>query len=460
MSQATDTPDEPGRPADQAGAESDGQSGDRSEDQSDDLQDLVLPEPVRQRVVPLAADALGELTTDQVPASLRRVAGFAPARRARVAGNQIAAVLGTDDAFRERVAARVRIAVPELAGAVRDAAVPAAANPVEVAALAYLLRPIQWVELVRRAGSAAEAPARAQSEETVERLQRQLSEARAETKAVRDKERGRLSDLKTENAELRRKLAETRQRLRDAEAEIASAAETRQAQEAAAKEMEAETRRLRARVTELEASTTATKRAAKEEREQATIRTRLLLDTLTDSIQSLRRELALPASSGLPADSVEGVAPPTPSTAGSTRARSVDDPALLEELLGLPRVHVIVDGYNVTKSAWESAPLEAQRTRLMNGLAHLVARSRVEMTVVFDGAALTNPPPVSGPRGVRVMFSPPGVIADVTIGQLVAAEPSGRPVVVVSSDREVAEAATGAGAHAVAAQAMVRLLAR
>jgi predicted RNA-binding protein with PIN domain len=420
----------------------------------------VLPEAVRQRVVVLAADALGQLAAEHVPASLRRVASFAPARRARVAGNQIAAVLGTDEAFRGRVAAQVRIAVPELARAVEDAAPPAAADPVEVAAIAYLLRPEGWTDLVGRTGEADELPARTQADETVERLQRQLSEARAETKAVRDKERGRLADLKTENADLRRKLAETRQRARDAESEAATATEARNAQETAAKELEAEIRRLRGRVAELEANTSASKRAAKDEREQATVRTRLLLDTLMESMQGLRRELALPPSSGSPADTVEGVAPGASDTTGSARARSVDDPALLEELLALPRVHVIVDGYNVTKTAWESAPLETQRNRLLNGLAPLVARNRVEMTVVFDGADLTNPPPVAGPRGVRVMFSPPGVIADVTIGQLVAAEPSGRPVVVVSSDREVAEAAKGAGARPVASMAMVRLLTR
>jgi predicted RNA-binding protein with PIN domain len=157
---------------------------------------------------------------------------------------------------------------------------------------------------------------------------------------------------------------------------------------------------------------------------------------------------------------VAAVEPGVSGTAGTTRARALDDPGLLGELLALPRVHLIVDGYNVTKTAWESAPLDKQRSLLMNGLAPLVARNQMETTVVFDGADLTNPPPVSGPRGVRVRFSPPGVIADVTIAQLVAAEPAGRPVVVVSSDREVANRAAQSGAHPVASIALVRLLVR
>ncbi|HET7326327.1 MAG TPA: NYN domain-containing protein [Nocardioidaceae bacterium] len=419
-----------------------------------------LPDPVRHRVVALAADALGRLAADHVPAPLRRVASFAPARRARLAATQIATVLGTDDDFRERVATQVRIAVPELCRALDDGAPPAAADPVEVAAVAYLIRPPGWADLVERAGDVPERPAHSRSDEAVERLQRQLSDARGDARAARDKAREQLAAAKAENAELRRKLATTRQRTRDAEAARAAAAQDRETQVSALGALEAEARRLRNRISELEATSSASKRAARDERELATIRARLLLDTLLESAQGLRRELALPPVSGAPADAVESVSPGAAGTTGNARARGVDDPALLEELLALPRVHVIVDGYNVTKTAWEAAALETQRTRLMNGLAPVVARTRVEMTVVFDGADLVNPPPVAGPRGVRILFSPPGVIADQTIGELVAAEPQGRPVVVVSSDREVAEAAVRSGARAVASIAMVRLLTR
>jgi predicted RNA-binding protein with PIN domain len=80
--------------------------------------------------------------------------------------------------------------------------------------------------------------------------------------------------------------------------------------------------------------------------------------------------------------------------------------------------------------------------------------------VVFDGAEMSGPVQLSQPRGVRVRFSPPGVIADEVIRQLVRAEPSGRPLVVVSSDREVAESVGGAGARAVSAAALVARIGR
>ena len=63
-------------------------------------------------------------------------------------------------------------------------------------------------------------------------------------------------------------------------------------------------------------------------------------------------------------------------------------------------------------------------------------------------------------RGVRVLFSEPDEIADELIRRLVRAEPPGRVVVVVSSDREVAEGVRRSGARPVPSAALVRLLAR
>jgi predicted RNA-binding protein with PIN domain len=61
---------------------------------------------------------------------------------------------------------------------------------------------------------------------------------------------------------------------------------------------------------------------------------------------------------------------------------------------------------------------------------------------------------------VRVLFSQPGETADELIRVLVHAEPQGRPVIVVSSDREVADAARRAGAYALPATAVLRRLSR
>ena len=205
----------------------------------------------------------------------------------------------------------------------------------------------------------------------------------------------------------------------------------------------------------------ASRRAERAERGTGTLRARLLLDTLLDTAQGLRRELALPASEGLPADAVEAhVAEQGVREPAGHGSLTTDDPAMLDALVALPRAHMIVDGYNVTKTSWPELSLEKQRDRLLGGLAPLVARSGAEVTVVFDAAEKKERPLVNRPRGVRVLFSPYGVIADDVVRELVAAEPRGRPVVVVSSDQEVARDVVRAGARAVASTALARLLSR
>jgi predicted RNA-binding protein with PIN domain len=61
-------------------------------------------------------------------------------------------------------------------------------------------------------------------------------------------------------------------------------------------------------------------------------------------------------------------------------------------------------------------------------------------------------------QGVRVRFSPYGESADDLIRRLVAAEPPGRAVIVVSSDREVADGVRSKGARPVDSAALVPLL--
>jgi predicted RNA-binding protein with PIN domain len=132
---------------------------------------------------------------------------------------------------------------------------------------------------------------------------------------------------------------------------------------------------------------------------------------------------------------------------------------VLANLLALPQAHLVVDGYNVTKTAFGTLPLVEQRRRLVESLGALAARTGAEITCVFDGADVAAPP-TTRVRGVRVLFSPAGTSADDLVRRLVRAEPAGRVVVVASSDNEVAGGVRVLGAHAVQATALVRLLGR
>jgi predicted RNA-binding protein with PIN domain len=428
----------------------------------------ALPEPVRQRVILLAAGAMGGLPQDELPAPLRRVAKFAPNRRHRLGGAQIATQLSVDPLFRQRIASRVMADAAALGAAVEAGAPPAAADPVEVASLAYLSRPPGWLELVEAAGEAVRADAGSaavaelvrDAEQRVARAEHDRAVARVEAEKLRD-ELARLREeaagLREENRALGRGLRELQAREKRATELLAT---ERGRLNRANADHEAELRRLRGRLSAAEAAAGATRQTAKEARQVDDARLWLLLETIGQAAVGLRRELALEPTSVLPADVVGAEAAERPE-GGTRRARALDadDPAHLDQLLSLPKAHLIVDGYNVTKTGFGEISLEQQRGRLVSGLGGLAAQTRAEVTVVFDGAdRLVGLPPA--PRGVRVLFSRKGETADELIRRLVRAEPAGRPIVVISSDREVADGVRRHGAYPLSSGTLLRRLAR
>ncbi|WP_055481899.1 NYN domain-containing protein [Sphaerimonospora mesophila] len=426
-----------------------------------------LPERVRLHVVEVAAQVLGTMPAAAVPSPLRGIARFEPRKRARLGAAPIAAQLESDKEFRELVAEAVETAWPELVAGLAEGTVPPAADPVLVAAAAYLTRPPGWPDLVEQARAELERAASLgnQREQAETRLREQLAAQRAAAKEEVERVREQLKTLRAENADLRRKLHDARERLRAAEARAAeSAAEAAEARARAAEvsgTSETEMRRLKERLADAERQREASRRAAREGRSVEDVRIRVLLDALQGTVAGLRKELALPTTISRPADSVAAVAPDSPGvTAVPARALADDDPQLLDQLLAIPHLHLIVDGYNVTKTGYPSLTLADQRTRLLTGLGGLAVQSRVEVTCVFDGAELDGPVHVSAPRGVRVRFSAPGEIADDLIRQLVRAEPKGRSMAVVSSDREVADSVRRMGARPVPALLLLRRLGR
>ena len=422
-----------------------------------------LPGAVRTRVVALAADVLPDVV--RLPPALRRVAGFAPQRRARLGGSAIAAALEADDEFRERVGTQVAARTSYDAAALSAlGSGDEGIDPAEVAAAAWLVRPEGWEEVLHAvADRLRERPDAVEREAAeVTRLRDKLAEAEQAVRDLRARNRAQVDEYKAENASLRRKLGESRAAERAArtalEEQQRAVEEARGSAATQAASQDKELRRLRAQLAQLEAEASADRRAARSDRDEASLRARLLLDTVIDAASGLRRELALPSVEGAPGDRVEADLARAGEARAGVPAAASSSPALLERVLGMPRARLIVDGYNVSKTAWPSSPLEAQRIRLLGGLAPLVARLGVETTVVFDAAAATARTVAQAPRGVKVVFSPEGVIADDVIRDLVAAEPPGRVVVVVSSDREVATDVARAGARSHSADALIGLL--
>ncbi|MFD5835718.1 NYN domain-containing protein [Streptomyces collinus] len=444
-------------------------TGGGPDDGAAEVLDRPLPDGVRRRVVQIVSDGFGALTVGELPAQLRQYARFAPNRRAKFAGNAMAAALETDPLFRQRIGEKLREAQPELTGALDSGSPPPAADPLDVAAAAYVLRPSGWVKQVTAAGEEAQrADAERADEEgraELERLRAELDRARDHTRAETERLRTELESAKKETESLHRKLRAAlsdvkrgEAALRKAQGEIEAVRAEGQAQVSAA---ESETRRLKSRLGETEAALEAARRAAREGRSVEDMRVRLLLDTLLDATQGLRRELALPPVSVRPAETVDAVEPGRMSPKDiAARALSENDPQVMDQLLALPQAHLVVDGYNVTKTGYPQMPLEKQRLRLLGQLSQLAAQSGAEVTCVFDGAELAAPVLLAPPRGVRVLFSKPGVTADELIRQLVRAEPPGRPVIVASTDREVADGVARAGARPVASAMLLKRLSR
>jgi len=168
-------------------------------------------------------------------------------------------------------------------------------------------------------------------------------------------------------------------------------------------------------------------------------------------------------------------AAPTPSRAAraASRPRPGREPHALppavfddsreaaEHLVRVPGMLVLVDGYNVTLSAWQDLPISTQRSRLVDACGELVARSGADVTIVFDGA---EEPADLRARGstsrVHWRFSPVDVEADDVLLDLVAELEPDRPVTVASSDRRVRDGARRLGANAISTPQLLAVLRR
>jgi len=333
---------------------------------------------------------------------------------------------------------------------------------VSAAARAYLLRTPDEQQLFDAASDAVrdnDARARVtELERTVQKLTSQVRRLTTELDAV-NQQTPPDAQVQLETERLRQRLRDQGTRLRDLQQEVDAggilAAEQisgltaeldRARTETATWRQRAETEAVRAdaaqeRVTRMREAT-ADRRAAADRRIE------LLLGALEGAASGLRREWDLIGGGDDPADVVAArLSQALPS------AERTADPSRLTAWLGLPGAHLIVDGYNVTKTGYPDLSLAEQRDRLIRAMAALAARSSSEITVVFDGAAVTTARPPG--RGIRVLFSPPGVIADDVIRDLVRAEPAGRVVIVVSSDRQLVESVGREGARTAPSAALL-----
>jgi len=417
-----------------------------------------LPEAVQAAAVAAAARTVAGIDARQIPPALKQIALFTPAKRAKRGAVRLGRTLDENVGFRALVASRL----PPAFGS-------DPADPVLACARAFLTRrphSQQVLAAAQRADALAGLQARiAELTATVEVLTARLAAAAAAESPARGDDAptaGAADRHQVEIDKLRARLREQGTHLREARDRAdRSAVEAGAAVASARAELEREhaqavSWQLRAEQEAHRAELAQQALARQQDRAtQARLdsdrRIGLLLDTVIDAAAGLKREWRLATGGSDPADVVvrEFGTP-------GTRQRRPADAELLLRWLTLPGAHLIIDGYNVTKSGYGELSLAQQRERLTRSLTALAARTGAEITAVFDGAAVVVP--TSSPRGVRVVFSPPEVIADDVIRQLAAAEPAGRVVVVVSSDREVADGVRRTGARVAASAVLLDVL--
>ena len=419
-----------------------------------------LPDAVRARLAEVASTAVGGMKAADVPVALRRLARFTPAKRAKLGGTALTSELAGSAAFRATVVAWwEEHRTGELS--------PASDDPLTAAAAAVILGDPAAPEAIMAAARRGETvELRAERDAALSRVDKltvELERLRGELAEARSQARSAGEQRETEYQQLRRRVSEQGAKLRAAlDARDAAERAVEVLREAAAAELaaavaERDRERSRAdterrRADKAAAEVAAARQAAREARQADEVRLALLVDTLGGAVAGLRRELALGGGGPRPADLVAGAQT-------AQRGSALDGLAALDAMLAVPSVHLIVDGYNVSKTGYPDLPLADQRTRLVGQLAALAARTSVEITVVFDGAGVVTAPP-RGSRGVRVLFSDPGVLADDVIRSLVAVEPEGRPIVVATSDRAVVDSVRKRGAYTVPSAVLLGRLVR
>lgn len=113
-------------------------------------------------------------------------------------------------------------------------------------------------------------------------------------------------------------------------------------------------------------------------------------------------------------------------------------------------LHVIIDGYNLIRqsdsmSMLDNRDIQLGRDVLLDKVAAYKKIKRHRITVVFDGSnAPVLSPGRTNVKGVNVIFSSPGELADAVIKRMAARERE--RAVVVSSDREVMDFAASRAA--------------
>lgn len=190
------------------------------------------------------------------------------------------------------------------------------------------------------------------------------------------------------------------------------------------------------------------------------------LEATKADVRSLRQELA--ATKSTPASSKKNPVParrPAPVEPAKRlrlqvpKGRFADAPETLTAWLSTPNVHLLIDGYNVSKAegGFGDLGLETQRERVLQEVGKLARRHKIKATVIFDGSDVA-PGTSRRARGpVEVEYSRSDEIADDHLIAKLEGLPR-YPVVVVTNDKELQRRAARLGATIATSDQLLALI--
>ncbi|MEO6989310.1 MAG: NYN domain-containing protein [Aquihabitans sp.] len=404
--------------------------------------DVKLLNPACRLALDVARDGLLEEPSIPAPTALHRFLGFKKYAQTTLAS--IRKVVDGDDEFRLRVAAEADESEVGRAGWLwlnRPEGWEAELDTLDAAMEATTA---ESAARLRKKLEAAEATARrhANDAEAAVAARLRVEEKLADLVARAEQTQAHNEDLESEVQRLGDERTQAVRSLKKAEADLADARRDLKLARQANVEAHAE-------LLVLQERSDPTSRPPAESYDTAAVRR--AVDHAAQAAATLSEALADAASALVPPT------PPSPSRGSKKQRRTTRragpslPPGVFEgskeanrHLVTTPGLTVVVDAYNVARTAWSDITPEEERRRTVALLEEVQARSGVHVVAMFDGDSTTVAPVAS--RSVRVRFSPTGVTADDAIAELLGTLPTNQPVLVVSSDKAVASDARRQGA--------------
>ena len=360
-----------------------------------------------------------------LPTKLRRFRGFTDKSLMRHSGELLAVL--DDEAQRALIVQWL------------EQGKPAVSKEVSAALGIAARREDGWEDGLRKLSRTKDAPGDWQADsrdgslaKAVEREKMKVNKARDELRSLREVSAAEARSLKATNAALEKKVTDLETQL----TEVTARAD--EAEKIAAKAEERADREVRRA------------RKAADDAAQQMNRLKEEARLLRKENEELRTEMARMAAKPVKktAAQKEPQEPKGPRRALPVpKGRFEDAPETLDEWLGAPNAHLVVDGYNVTKAegGYGDLALEVQRERLIDEVGKLVLRRKIPATIVFDGSLEVAPRPARAGRSpVKVEYSK-AEIADDHIVALIERLPRW-PVILATNDRELQERARALGA--------------